>query len=81
MAHLALACAERGNSNTVTDGGVAAMLADAGCRGAAFNVRINVVSLADRSKGAPLEAEALALVAETAAVAQTALERVEQALA
>ena len=81
VAHLALACAERGNSNTVTDGGVAAMLADAGCRGAAFNVRINVVSLADRSKGAPLEAEALALVAETAAVAQTALERVEQALA
>jgi glutamate formiminotransferase/formiminotetrahydrofolate cyclodeaminase len=81
VAQLALACAQRGNSNTVTDGGVATMLADAGCRGAAFNVRINVVSLADRRRGEALEAEAKGLVAETSELARAADELVERALA
>jgi glutamate formiminotransferase/formiminotetrahydrofolate cyclodeaminase len=42
---------------------VAALLAEAACRGAAYNVRINVAALADRARGAALVAEAQQLVA------------------
>ena len=44
-AELAAAVAAKGNTNAVTDAGVAALLADAGCRGAVYNVRVNVSSL------------------------------------
>jgi glutamate formiminotransferase/formiminotetrahydrofolate cyclodeaminase len=79
-ARLAVTCAERGNTNTVTDAGVAALLAEAGCRGAGYNVRINVVALRDHSAGAPLAADAQALVVETAAFAAETTARVEAAL-
>ena len=54
VCELALAAAERGNSNAVTDAGVAALLAEAACKGAAYNVRVNVSSLEDKSKGTGL---------------------------
>ena len=51
VAKLALAVAERGNSNAVTDAGVAALLAYAAARGAGYNVRVNVQGLENRTAG------------------------------
>jgi len=79
-AELAATVAAKGNSNAVTDAGVAALLASAGCRGAAYNVRINVASLTDRSPGAHLEAEANELVTIAAKHAEEASACVERAL-
>ncbi|HAL56471.1 MAG TPA: methenyltetrahydrofolate cyclohydrolase [Bacteroidetes bacterium] len=39
--------AERGNKNSITDAGVAALMLHAACEGAALNVRINLASLKD----------------------------------
>lgn len=80
-ASLAADIARKGNSNAITDAGVAALLADAGCRGAAYNVRVNVSSLDDRSLGAHLEKEAARLASESASSAREAAAAVEAALA
>ena len=79
-AELAVAAASKGNSNAITDAGVAALLASAGCRGAAYNVRINVSSLADRSAGQHLEKEAADLAKRAEAHAAEACALVERAL-
>ncbi len=81
VAELALIVATKGNTNAITDAGVCALLADAGCRGASYNVRINVVSLDDRSRGGALAAEAKKLVESTAGVAAEVAALVEKALA
>ena len=77
---LAAAVAARGNTNAVSDAGVAALLGQAACRGAVYNVRINVSALpaGDRPKGAKLLAEAqklLDMAAERAAAVTTLVER------
>ena len=77
-AELAIAVATKGNTNAASDAGVAALLAEAGCRGAALNVRINVASLDDKSLGAGLLEEAKQLVAQTSARAREAMEAVEK---
>lgn len=75
VAALAATAAAKGNPNAVSDAGVAALLADAACRGAALNVRINVAALPDRTKGQPLVDAAQRLIRETAgAVAQATAE-------
>jgi glutamate formiminotransferase/formiminotetrahydrofolate cyclodeaminase len=79
-AELAATVAAKGNSNAVTDAGVAALLAEAGCKGAAWNVRINVASLEDRSAGAHLEQEATELVKAASVAAKEACGFVEKAL-
>lgn len=79
-AGLAATVAAKGNTNAVTDAGVAALLAEAGCKGAAYNVRINVASLSDKSAGAHLDREARALVADASAAAAEACGAVETAL-
>ena len=78
VAELACAVAERGNTNAASDAGVAALLAAAGCVGAAYNVRINVSSLTDKARGASLADEARQLVAKTRVLAATAADAVEK---
>jgi len=80
VARLAATVAEKGNTNAITDAGVAALLAEAGCRGAAYNVRVNVQALNDKAKGANLERDAAALVAEVTDLAKETTQLVERAL-
>lgn len=80
VAELAAVAAEKGNSNAASDAGVAALLADAGCRAAVLNVRINVSSLEDRSLGAGLLEEAKQLVEQTSESVRTALAAVDRTI-
>lgn len=81
VAELAGLVAARGNANAVSDAGVAALLADAACRGAAYNVRINIAALPDRAVGASLAAEAQRIAAETSKRAANVVELVEKEIA
>ena len=76
-AELAVVVAAKGNTNAASDAGVAALLAEAGCRGAVLNVRINVASLDDKTLGSGLLEEAKQLVVQTSARARAAMETVE----
>ncbi|MFN2603653.1 MAG: glutamate formimidoyltransferase [Gemmatimonadaceae bacterium] len=80
VADLARDVAAKGNSNAITDAGVAALLAHAGCKAAAYNVRINIASLDDRSRGEHLVQEAQELVARTESRMRAVTELVEKAL-
>ena len=80
VADLAAIVAVKGNSNAITDAGVAALLAEAGCKGAAYNVRVNVSSLEDRSRGERLVTEARQQVERAAKSAQAVSKAVESAL-
>jgi glutamate formiminotransferase/formiminotetrahydrofolate cyclodeaminase len=80
VTELAAVVAEKGNTNAVSDGGVAALLAEAACKGAVYNVRINVTSLSDRSQGEGLINEAKQVMARTAAAARKVESIVERQL-
>lgn len=64
----------------MSDAGVAALLAEAACRGAAYNVRINVAAMGDRSAGQPLVDEARRLVEACARSTASAVAAVERAI-
>ena len=81
VAELAGVVAARGNTNAVSDAGVAALLADAACRGAAYNVRINVAALPDCAVGASLAAEAERIARQTTERAARVVELVEREIA
>ncbi|MFL5556905.1 MAG: glutamate formimidoyltransferase [Gemmatimonadaceae bacterium] len=80
VAALAALVAEKGNTNAVTDAGVAALLAHAAAKGAAYNVRVNVQALEDKSSGRALADEAEQLVKRAAELADRTAEIVERAL-
>jgi glutamate formiminotransferase / formiminotetrahydrofolate cyclodeaminase len=80
VAALALAVAERGNANAASDAGVAALLAEAGCVGASYNVRINVTALTDKSRGAALAEEVKTVVSRTKELVRKTTDVVEKAL-
>ena len=80
VAELSLVVAEKGNSNAASDAGVAALLAEAGCVGAAYNVRINVAALGDASRGVALGEAARQAVARARAAARSAEALVEAAI-
>ena len=80
VATLAAICATRGNTNAVSDAGVAALLAEAACKGAAYNVRINVASMSDKMAGQALVDEANRLVHECASASIDVLSVVEAAI-
>jgi len=80
VAELAALVAEKGNTNAVTDAGVAALLAAAAARGAAYNVRVNVQALDDKTKGEPFAREALQLASKAAELGDRTGSIVERAL-
>jgi glutamate formiminotransferase/formiminotetrahydrofolate cyclodeaminase len=77
---LAEVAAARGNSNAVSDAGVAALLADASCRGAAYNVRINVAALPERQAGRALVEAVDEFVRRSSAGVARVLSLVEKAM-
>ena len=80
VAELALVVAEKGNTNAASDAGVAALLAEAGCIGASYNVRINVASLSNAVRGAELTAAATDAVARARTAARAAQLLVEKSI-
>jgi glutamate formiminotransferase/formiminotetrahydrofolate cyclodeaminase len=80
VAQIAALVAEKGNTNAVTDAGVAALLAEASCKGADYNVRVNVSALEDSSKGEPLAKESARLVKKVVDLAAKTAKRVESSL-
>jgi glutamate formiminotransferase/formiminotetrahydrofolate cyclodeaminase len=80
VAELAERTARLGNTNAVSDAGVGALLAEAACKGAAYNVRINVVALENPSAGRHLAEEASKIVERASKHAAAAVALVEKAL-
>jgi glutamate formiminotransferase/formiminotetrahydrofolate cyclodeaminase len=80
VAELAATCAEKGNTNAASDAGVSALLAEAACRGAVYNVRINVAAMKDKAVGKPLVDKAMAALARAHASSKLATDAVERHL-
>jgi len=81
VAEVAATVAEHGNTNAVTDAAVAALMAEAACKGAVLNVRINLSALRDDvpEDSARLNTEARACLDAAsihARLAEAAVERV-----
>jgi glutamate formiminotransferase/formiminotetrahydrofolate cyclodeaminase len=88
VVRLAETVATKGNANAVSDAGVAALLADAAVKGAAYNVRINLSALKSEADVAPdaiargeqMVTEAKRLVSETERAVAVVIGLVEKAI-
>jgi glutamate formiminotransferase / formiminotetrahydrofolate cyclodeaminase len=78
VAELAAVAAEKGNTNAASDAGVSALFAEAACRGAVYNVRINVTSITDKSAAKPLADKAAAALQRAKAAVERATAAVEK---
>jgi len=79
---LTLACVvvEKGNPNATSDGGVGALMAHAGLRGAAYNVLINLGGIRDDAFAQERRARVTALAAEAERLAREISNLVEKKL-
>lgn len=75
---LALAAAEKGNANSASDAGVAALMARAGVEGAGLNVLINLGAITDDAFKASHRSAVEALLAEADAVNRQAQQAVRK---
>jgi glutamate formiminotransferase/formiminotetrahydrofolate cyclodeaminase len=81
VAELAAAAAERGNTNAASDAGVAALIAEAACRGAVYNVKINVSSMTNKARGLELLRDAEDVLKDASRYAALATDAVEKQIA
>ena len=77
---LARTVAAKGNENSITDAGVAGLMAEAAVEGAAYNVRINLTSINDRSFAGELTGEVKRLMEEAKTIANEIRKLVESKL-
>lgn len=75
---LARVVAEKGNKNALSDGGVGMLMAEAGLRGAAFNVLINLSGIHDATFRQDRRARVTALQEQATPIAREILRIVEQ---
>lgn len=80
IAVLAQTVASKGNSNAITDAGVAALVASAACTGASYNVRVNARSLRDPSEADAAVRESVELAELTGVIAASVAKLVDAAL-
>lgn len=78
VARLAAKAADQGNTNAASDAGVAALLAEAGCKAASYNVETNIASLSHPGAGAEILAETERLVEDATRYSQAAGEAVRK---
>jgi len=74
---IALVAAQRGNRNAITDAGVAALVAEAGLRGAGLNARINLAALKDNALRSEIEKRLDAILREADRVGHDVMALVE----
>ncbi|NUM79500.1 cyclodeaminase/cyclohydrolase family protein [bacterium] len=73
--------AEKGNTNALSDAGVSMLLIQAGCRGAYYNVKINLSGITDANFVKEIGASAAAIMAEVDQTAREIQQRVEASFA
>ncbi len=72
--------AEKGNENSITDAGVAGLMAMAAIEGAGYNVKINLTSIEDKAFVDKLTGEANEIIKEGQQIADRIKQRVESKL-
>ena len=81
IAKLALLAVQKGNVNAVTDAGTAGQFARAAAISAAYNVRVNLMSIKDAAYVADARAKVATLLKDVDSAAQAVADHLEKALA
>ena len=81
IARLALLAVQKGNVNAVTDAGTAGQFARAAAISAAYNVRVNLMSIKDAAYVADARAKVATLLKDVDSAAQAVADHLEKALA